>query len=98
VTADLEPDPEDTMELFSPGHLIPLLIIVAVVFFGWKQLPDISRSVGRSLHIFKAEVSNLSQTEAPANQPVVAAPVVQAPPVTASTGSVKEAGDSSSLT
>jgi sec-independent protein translocase protein TatA len=44
------------VELFSPGHLIPLLIIAALVFFGWKQLPDMARSVGKSLHIFKAEM------------------------------------------
>jgi sec-independent protein translocase protein TatA len=44
------------VELFSPGHLIILLIVAGFVFFGWKQLPDMARSVGKSLHIFKAEM------------------------------------------
>jgi sec-independent protein translocase protein TatA len=62
------------MELLSPGHLIPLVIIAGFVFFGWKQLPDMSRSVGRSLHIFKNEMS-------PAAPPAAAAvPVVSAVP------------------
>ncbi len=76
------------MELLSPGHLIPLLIIVAVLFFGWKQLPDMSRSVGRSLRIFKTEMKGLGEdeearsaakTEQAVPAPVVEAPVVQAP-------------------
>jgi sec-independent protein translocase protein TatA len=51
------------MELFSPGHLIPLLIVVAVLFFGWKQLPDMARSVGRSLRIFKTEMKGMTDDD-----------------------------------
>lgn len=51
------------MELFSPGHLIVLAIVVAVLFFGWKQLPDMSRALGRSLRIFKTEIKGLSDDE-----------------------------------
>jgi sec-independent protein translocase protein TatA len=51
------------MELFSPGHLIVLAIIVAVLFFGWKQLPDMARSVGRSLRIFKTEIKGMSEDD-----------------------------------
>ena len=51
------------MELFSPGHLIPLLIVVAVLFFGWKQLPDMARSVGKSLRIFKTEMKGMSEDD-----------------------------------
>ncbi|MEP6598834.1 MAG: twin-arginine translocase TatA/TatE family subunit, partial [Actinomycetota bacterium] len=52
------------MELFSPGHLIPLLIVVAILFFGWKQLPDMARSVGRSLRIFKTEMKGMGEDDA----------------------------------
>ncbi len=51
------------MELFSPGHLLPLLIIAAVLFFGWKQLPDMARSVGKSLRIFKTEMKGMSEDD-----------------------------------
>jgi sec-independent protein translocase protein TatA len=52
------------MEIFSPGHLIPLLIIAAVLFFGWKQLPDMARSVGKSLRIFKTEMKGMGDDDA----------------------------------
>ncbi|MCW2646028.1 MAG: sec-independent protein translocase protein TatA [Pseudonocardiales bacterium] len=51
------------MELFSPGHLIPLLIIALVLFFGWKQLPDMARSLGRSLRIFKTEIKGMGEDD-----------------------------------
>ena len=51
------------MEFVSPGHLIVLAIVVAVLFFGWKQLPDMSRSLGRSLRIFKTEIKGMSEDD-----------------------------------
>jgi sec-independent protein translocase protein TatA len=82
------------MELFSPGHLIVLAIVVAVLFFGWKQLPDMSRSLGRSLRIFKTEIKGMSEDdkareaakaepqaiEPPASEPAPAAEPPQARP------------------
>ena len=53
------------MELFTPGHLIPLLIVAGLLFFGWKQLPDMARSVGRSLRIFKTEIKGLHDDDQP---------------------------------
>jgi sec-independent protein translocase protein TatA len=52
------------VELFSPGHLIPLLIVAALVFFGWKQLPDMARSAGKSLRVFRTEVKGLTDDDA----------------------------------
>jgi sec-independent protein translocase protein TatA len=70
------------MEFFSPGHLIVLAIVVAVLFFGWKQLPDMARSLGRSLRIFKAEIKGMSEDdkarEAANNEPAA----LEAPPAT----------------
>ena len=54
------------MELFSPGHLVVLLIVVGALFFGWKQLPDMARSAGRSLRVFRTEVSGVADTVAAA--------------------------------
>src|SRR5690242_11083182 len=51
------------MELFTPGHLLVLAIVVAVLFFGWKQLPDMARSLGRSLRIFKTEIKGMSEDD-----------------------------------
>jgi sec-independent protein translocase protein TatA len=74
------------MELFTPGHLIPLLIVAGLLFFGWKQLPDMARSVGRSLRIFKTEMKGMTEddkarAQAAAPPPAVAAPPVVAPPL-----------------
>jgi sec-independent protein translocase protein TatA len=74
------------MELFTPGHLIPLLIVAGLLFFGWKQLPDMARSVGRSLRIFKTEMKGMTEddkarAQAAAPPPVVAPPPVAAPPL-----------------
>jgi sec-independent protein translocase protein TatA len=67
------------MELFTPGHLLVMLIVVAVLFFGWKQLPDMARSLGRSLRIFKTEIKGMSEDDkareaAKADPPAIAAP------------------------
>ena len=72
------------MELFTPGHLLVLAIVVAVLFFGWKQLPDMARSLGRSLRIFKTEIKGMSEddkkrAEAASATPAVP-PAVEAPP------------------
>src|SRR6476620_9128965 len=45
-------------DLFQPSHLI-IVAVLLVILFGWKKLPDITRSVGRSMRIFKSEVSEM---------------------------------------
>ncbi len=42
----------------QPSHLIILAVLV-VVLFGWKKLPDVTRSVGRSMRIFKSEMGEM---------------------------------------
>ncbi|WP_374969105.1 Sec-independent protein translocase subunit TatA [Terrabacter sp. BE26] len=47
----------------------PELIIIAVVLialFGWKKLPDMARSLGRSARVFKSEVDELKKDGKPA--------------------------------
>lgn len=68
------------MELFAPGHLIPLLIIALVLFFGWKQLPDMARSLGRSLRIFKTEIKGMGEDDAARDAAKDKQPPALAPP------------------
>lgn len=46
----------------SPAALILLLLVI--VLFGSKRLPDAARSVGRSIRIFKSEMDNDSNKKA----------------------------------
>ena len=73
----------------SPWHLL-IVAIVFIVLFGSKKLPDASRSLGRSLRIFKAEVSDLkadfkgeNDAEAKAAQPPAIAAKQDTPAATA---------------
>ncbi|MFD2839575.1 Sec-independent protein translocase subunit TatA [Populibacterium corticicola] len=43
-----------------------LLIVVILLVFGSKKLPDIARSVGQSMKIFKKEIKELTDDDAPA--------------------------------
>ena len=47
---------------------IGLVLIAVMLLFGYKKLPDASRSLGRSLRILKSEVGDLH--EEPAGPPV----------------------------
>jgi sec-independent protein translocase protein TatA len=47
----------------SPWHWAVVAIVAFVLFFGWKQLPDMARSLGRSLRVFKTEMKGLSDDE-----------------------------------
>ena len=44
--------------LIEPWHIV-ILILVLVVLFGGKKLPDAARSLGRSMRIFKSEVEEM---------------------------------------
>jgi sec-independent protein translocase protein TatA len=72
------------VDLFAPGHLIPLLIIAGLLFFGWKQLPDMARSAGRSLRVFRTEVKGLADDDAAraTNSALTAATTTETPAVT----------------
>ena len=71
------------------GWELILIVLVILVLFGAKRLPEASRSLGRSMRIFKAETKGLrddddrSTTEATPVQTDVApaAPVAPAVPV-----------------
>ena len=49
----------------SAWHVIIVLLVV-VLLFGAKRLPDLAKSVGQSMKIFKNEVKDLRDDETPA--------------------------------
>jgi hypothetical protein len=46
--------------LREPSHILILLIVV-VILFGAKRLPDSARSLGRSMRIFKSEMKDMKE-------------------------------------
>lgn len=56
-----------------------ILLLIVVLLFGAKRLPDAARGLGRSLRIFKAETKALSDDDTAA-APVAASPAPQAVP------------------
>jgi sec-independent protein translocase protein TatA len=53
----------------QPWHLI-ILVLIVVLLFGAKRLPDAARSIGKSMKIFKAETKDLREDEPePAAEP-----------------------------
>jgi sec-independent protein translocase protein TatA len=42
---------------------IVLILVVLVLLFGAKKLPDLSRSLGRSMRIFKSEIKQMKDDD-----------------------------------
>lgn len=49
---------------FGGWQLLAILVLV-VLLFGARRLPDLARSVGQSLKIFKSEVKDLREEDEP---------------------------------
>jgi sec-independent protein translocase protein TatA len=49
---------------FDGPHLIVVLLVV-LVLFGAKRMPDAARSLGRSMRIFKSEVEKMRSDDDP---------------------------------
>jgi sec-independent protein translocase protein TatA len=47
-----------------------LILLVLVLLFGAKKLPDISRSLGRSMRIFKSEIKQMKDDDEPPPAPL----------------------------
>jgi sec-independent protein translocase protein TatA len=63
---------------FGATELI-IIAVVIILLFGAKKMPDMARSLGRSMRIIKAETKGMKQddepdTAAPAAQAAVATP------------------------
>lgn len=69
--------------LFDGWHIIVLAIVI-LLLFGWKKMPDMARSFGRSARILKSEVDGMkedSKSQA-AGQTVKGQTATQPPPAT----------------
>jgi sec-independent protein translocase protein TatA len=64
----------------SAWHLA-IIVLAFVVLFGYKKLPDATRSLGRSMRIFKSEVKGLHDDEPRSVEQTPAAAVTPAQPV-----------------
>ena len=60
-----------------------ILILLVVLLFGARRLPDAARGIGRSLRIFKAETKGLTESDTPAPAAVDAAATTPPPPAVA---------------
>ena len=52
--------------LFDGPHLLIVLLVI-LVLFGGKRLPDAARGLGRSLRIFKSEVKQMRDDDEPSS-------------------------------
>lgn len=52
----------------EPWHLV-VLVVVCLLVFGSKKLPEIARGLGKSARILKAEAAALREDGTPASPP-----------------------------
>lgn len=45
---------------FGPAEII-IIVVLLILLFGWKRLPDAARSLGRSARVFKSEVDEMKR-------------------------------------
>ena len=50
------------MNALQPWHII-LVVVVFLILFGSKKLPDAARGLGRSMRIFKSEVKEMQKDD-----------------------------------
>lgn len=70
------------------GWELIVILILLMLLFGAKRLPDAARGLGRSLRIFKAEVKEMhddddTPTEEPKRREPPAPPALESRPITA---------------
>lgn len=69
------------MGSLGPTELI-IIAVVIILLFGAKKMPDMARSLGRSMRIIKAETKGMKQDDQDADQATAtttAAPVTPSP-------------------
>jgi hypothetical protein len=55
---------ESVVFLKEPTHIL-LVLVVIILLFGAKRLPDSARSLGKSLKIFKSEMKDMKDDKKP---------------------------------
>lgn len=48
--------------LKEPSHIL-LVVLVVVILFGSRRLPDVARGLGQSMRIFKSEVKQMKDDD-----------------------------------
>ena len=69
------------MPNFPGGWELILVLLVIVVVFGSKRLPDSARALGKSMRILKAETKGLRDDDEPATPPTTTTAHVADAPV-----------------
>lgn len=77
----------------KPQHLLILLLVV-ILLFGARKLPDLARSMGRSLRIIKAETKGLVDEPDPDDLDEKAEPRNERRPLADESGGGTQAGSS----
>jgi sec-independent protein translocase protein TatA len=68
---------------------IGLIVLAILLLFGYKKLPDASRSLGRSLRIFKGEMKGMKEDDVRTRDAATTTPVrgeIVAPAETSASG------------
>jgi sec-independent protein translocase protein TatA len=47
----------------QPTHWLVIIAVGLILFFGYKKLPEMARSAGRSLRIFKTEMKGMADDD-----------------------------------
>ena len=50
------------MNALQPWHIV-LVVVVFLLLFGSRKLPDAARGLGRSMRIFKSEISEMNNDD-----------------------------------
>ncbi|ETD33192.1 Sec-independent protein translocase subunit TatA [Williamsia sp. D3] len=56
------------MNALQPWHIV-LVVLVFLILFGSRKLPDAARGLGRSMRIFKSEISEMNNDDKTAGDP-----------------------------
>lgn len=74
-----------------PGWIGPweiaILLVIVLLVFGPKRLPEMGKSLGRGMREFKASITGKDEDDAPAELPATTAEPVKEPVSTSSTHS-----------
>jgi len=66
--------------LTNPTHIV-LLLLIALLLFGAKRLPEMGRSLGHGMREFKDSVSNIGSDEHDHHAPTPSLPAATEEPV-----------------
>lgn len=81
------------MPAWLGGPEMVVIVLVIVIVFGWKKLPDAARSLGRSMRIFKAEVDEMKREPSAASRDTVEGKVENRSATTEASASSPERGE-----